>query len=173
MNVAIIIGVSDYGAADRNLPACTNDISVMSTLLAKTEKYDQTLQIDGDAKSASVKDRISAFVAGLQGETIDEVFFYFSGHGEYFQDHFYYLLSDYDPKRRNQTALDNSELDSWLRSLNAEMTIKAVDACHSGVQYIKEPGAFRKYLQESQNGFKKCYFFFSSGTTLVQDSVLK
>lgn len=174
MNVAIVIGVSDYGGAGKDLPACKNDVSVINSLLTKTGKYEHVLEIARDTSSAKLKDKLTSFITPLQDKQIEEVFFYFSGHGEYYQDHFYYLLTDYDTKRRNQTTLDNTELDTWLRSLNAGMTVKVVDACHSGVQYIKEPGAFQKYLQQSQSGFNKCYFFFSSGTSQCsyQDAML-
>jgi hypothetical protein len=72
-------------------------------------------------------------------------------------------MSDYDSRRRNQTCIQNAELDGLIRTLKPALSVKIVDACHSGVSYIKSPEDFRNYLEKSaQEGFQKLYFMFSS-----------
>ena len=107
-------------------------------------------------------EKLSDFIANNQGEIFDEVFFYYSGHGDFRDNEFYYILSDFNRNSYRQTSLANSELDSFLKQLNPNLTIKVVDACHSGVTYIKDNDIFSKHLDESKQRFNHCYFMFSS-----------
>ena len=61
-------------------------------------------------------------------DSIEDFFFYFTGHGQCDEDEFYYLLSDFSFSELKQTSLENSELDNWIRNLNPKTTIKVVDA---------------------------------------------
>jgi hypothetical protein len=72
------------------------------------------------------------------------------------------MMSDFNRSKRKQTSLENSEVDNWLRSLNPILTIKIVDACHSGISYVKDDQILKKYFDESKGDFKYCYFMFSS-----------
>jgi hypothetical protein len=48
-------------------------------------------------------------------------------------------------------------------SLNPKLSIKIVDACHSGIAYIKDnKNLTNEYVEKSKSGFKNCYFMFSS-----------
>ncbi len=42
MNIAIIIGVSEYNKI-KHLPACLNDSNLIHSILTKTEKYKEIL----------------------------------------------------------------------------------------------------------------------------------
>jgi len=61
-----------------------------------------------------------------------------------------------------QTSLQNSEIDNWLRTLNPKLAVKVVDACHSGVGYVKDRQYLQTLLQKTTNRFEWCYFMFSS-----------
>jgi len=80
-------------------------------------------------------------------------------------DEFYFILSDFDAKKRNQTSLQNKEIDDLIRTLSPSIVIKVIDACQSGTLYVKEVGLVNKYFQESKKEFKKCYFMNSSLTS--------
>jgi len=163
MNIAFIISVSKYDDKQNDLPACAKDAELMYDLLRATNKYDDhILYLEKNTHSTFVKEQVVDFINQVKGHQVDEVFFYYTGHGEFTGNEFYYLLSDYEPARRKQTALDNSELDNWLRLLNPSLTVKVVDACQAGVQYIKDPNAFRKFLAETPTSFNNCYFLYSS-----------
>ena len=161
MNIAILLGVSEYQNAD-NLPACKEDLRIMGNLVNSAEKFDDVLYISGESNSAEVKEKITNYIKNLKGKKIDEIFFYYTGHGDFYKNEFYYLLSDFDEEKRKQTCLENSELDNWFRSLKPDIIVKVVDACNSGVMYVKEEGGFEKYLEKSKGEFNKCYFMFSS-----------
>lgn len=162
MNYAIIVSVSEYNDIANNLPGCKNDALAVNDLLKKTNKYDDILVIDSKINSSSVKERISQFITDKNGQQVDEVFFYFTGHGEFYQNEFYYILSDYDKNKRRQTSLQNSEIDSLIKSLNPNLVIKVIDACQSGVTYIKDiHNSIDKYFSDTKGTFKKCYFLNS------------
>ncbi len=165
MNIAIIIGVSNYSDTKNNLPGCRNDAEAIYRILQKTEKFNPILFLNECEPSAKTKELLIKFISEHKGKHIDEFFFYYSGHGEFANEQFYYLLSDFDSKKRNQTSLQNSEMDDLIRTLAPELIIKVIDACQSGASYIKESNVLSKYFDESKKAFKKCYFFNSSLNT--------
>ena len=161
MNLGIVIGVSRYDAVS-DLPGCLNDANAMHQLLQLSGKCDDILFIIDNTNSKSIKARLTAFVSKYEKGSIEEVIFYYTGHGLFESDEFFYILSDYDSTKKNQTSLNNSELDSLLRSLSAQLTIKIVDACQSGTRYVKDVDSFQKYLRNSEKSFNRCYFYYSS-----------
>ncbi len=174
MNLGIVIAVSDYNLLGSDLPGCAVDGKAISTILKTDNKFDEVLVITDNTSSGDVKSKLIEFISRNKKNEIDDVVFYFTGHGDFSGDEFYYLLSDYDNKRKKQTSLENTELDNLLRTLNPSNTVKIVDACHSGTAYIKDPDAFDTYLKSTQGEFKKCYFMFSSQSDQYsyQDSYL-
>lgn len=161
INIGIVIGVSDYQKANP-LPGCLADANSIKQLLELSNKCDDILFISENTDSRNVKSKVASFVKKYENEDIDEAIFYFSGHGLFDDNEFYYILSDYTESKTKQTSLENSELDNLLRSLSAKLTVKIVDACQAGTRYVKDPDVFRKYLQRTEEGFDKCYFFYSS-----------
>jgi len=174
MKIAILIGVDKYREGLSDLPACKADVKLMEQVIKATGQFTQILCISKDCIASNIKTKISEFVSELKGTAIDEIFFYFTGHGDFYEKQFYYVLSDFDTSKRKQTSLENTEVDNWLRSLQPKLTIKVVDACHSGISYIKSDTAINEHLEKSKTGFKDCYFMFSSNQEQVsyQDSDL-
>lgn len=162
MNLAIAITVSQYKPPLANLPACDCDAELIEALLDSTTDFDDKLILRDEDGSTKIKKALSEFISQHKGKEIDQVFFYYSGHGDFIGDELLYLLPDYDQKQRRQTSLENSELDSMLRGLKPNLTVKVIDACHSGVTYIKDAGAFQNYIKGTEEKFNKCYFMFSS-----------
>lgn len=162
MNIAILIGISDYSENIQNLPGSKNDVIQFDNLIRSTNKFDEILTISQETRSSKIKDKLTSFINGKKGNTIEEVFFYFSGHGDFANDEFYYILSDFSFDRRTQTSLQNSELDNLIKSLSPKLVTKVVDACHSGVNYIKDIKAIDTYIKSTSNQFNNCYFLYSS-----------
>ncbi|MGM3161461.1 caspase family protein [Dickeya undicola] len=161
MKLAVLIGVSDY-TSQQNLSASKNDVALIKSMIDLSGEYSNILYIDNDTNTRQVKNKLSEFIENNTGKEIDELLFYFSGHGFFNGSEFHYILSDFDSNKIKSTSLENSELDIMMKSLNPKLTIKIVDACNSGVSYIKDPGALSKHIDESKIGFSKCYFMFSS-----------
>jgi hypothetical protein len=164
INVAIVISVSYYSGELASLPGCVVDGSAMNDLVSATKRYSQVLSLTSSEGSAIIKDRVSSFIEGIRDEAVDELLFYFTGHGSYYEDEFYYALSDYRSSRRQTTSLTNSELDGLIRSVNPALFIKIVDACQSGVAYIKGRDDLESFIKGRNNGFNRLYFMFSSST---------
>ncbi len=134
----------------------------MQNLLRRGERFDEIIVIPS-TDSQSLKATIASTVQRFQHDDIDDLLFYFTGHGEFVEEDFNYLLRDFDESRSAQTSLSNSELDNMLKSLEPGVLIKVVDACYSGMPYIKDGSDFSEYINNSSKGlFPKCYFMFSS-----------
>jgi hypothetical protein len=162
MNIGIIIGVSEYSDTANNLPGCKIDAQHIHTILNKSNKYDELLVLDKKMTSAVLKEKLTDFIAKNRANDIDELFFYFTGHGQFHNEEFYYLLSDYHTTKRKQTTLQNEEVDILIKTLNPKLVIKVIDACQSGKNYIKEPNVMVKYFEKTGNKFNNCYFLNSS-----------
>lgn len=157
-NLAIIIGISEY-EKQNNLTACYNDSRLIYEIIKSSNKYSEILYITGKATNREVFDKIENLKKNFDGKNIGEIFLYFSGHGYTKNDEFYYITSNTDTKNINSTSLVNSQVDSVFRDLNPNLFVKIVDACHSGVPYIKGDETI---LMKDIKQYKKCFFMFSS-----------
>lgn len=70
-----------------------NDVIQFDSLIRNTKKFDEILIISQETASGKVKDKLTSFINDRKGNSIDEVLFYFSGHGDFANDEFYYILS--------------------------------------------------------------------------------
>ena len=165
MKLGLVLAISDYAHPLSALPGCATDAAVLRTVLSSQEDIQDILIVDDDTGSASVKNRLTQFVKKYQGTQIDQLILYYTGHGLFQGNEFFYLLSDYDSSRQRQTSLQNTELDGLLRSLSPRVTVKIIDACQSGIQYIKDQNSVDQYLKGTQDSFRSCYFLFSSRNT--------
>ncbi len=164
MKIAFLIGVSEY-TTQNPLPACENDAMGMANIIKDIANYDDVLVLTKqETVSENVNSKLIKFIEDYKKQSIDELFFYFSGHGLYNDNELFFILSDYQESRKRQTSLLNSELDLLFKSLNPKLIVKVIDACNAGIQYIKntENAAIKTILETSQNQFNSCYFMFSS-----------
>lgn len=165
MRIGILIGISDY-ANYNNLPGCDNDIKAISEVLNSSKEFDEVRVFSKNVESNIIKDELSKLFEEWKGQNVEELFFYFSGHGSFINNEFYYILSDFDEHQKRQTSLQNSEIDSMIKSIKPKMVTKVIDACQSGVSYIKgNTNIVEKYYHKTADSFDKCYFLHSSMTT--------
>lgn len=163
MKVGIVIAVADYAESGLpDLPGCQTDGEAIDILLRENPRFDDLLLLNSSTSSVSVKRRLTDYIKQHSDGSVDEVFFYFSGHGQFDGSEFHYLLSDFDEAKKSQTSLQNSELDKLLRGLRAPLVVKVVDACQSGVPYIKDVDGLSGFLEGTQDSFENCYFMYSS-----------
>ena len=113
MKIAILVGVSKYKDKDvTDLPACNNDVKLMHGILTETGKYDQIYEILSSeyVDSYDTKHKLRNIIIENEGKKIEEVLFYFSGHGHYVDNEFYHIffrlqttgiISNYNNKYRN------------------------------------------------------------------------
>ncbi|NQZ10551.1 MAG: caspase family protein [Algicola sp.] len=163
--IALLIGIHHYDN-ESNLPPCQKDIALISEIISTSEKYDDWIALDQSPTSSEAKDKIAGFIRKYQEQDIDEVLFYYTGHGTRKNDDFLYLFSDFDKTKVEQTSLRNSEFDSMLKSLNPKLAVKIVDACQAGTEYIKSNQDLKMIFEKSStDSFDKTYFLFSSSNT--------
>ncbi len=160
-NIAIVIGISEYTNA-LSLSGCKVDADSIKSLLEATSKYDEILQLEGKVNADEIDQQLPEFIRKYKSETIGEVFFYYSGHGCVLNDAFAYVASDYKLSNPNSTTISNDNVDKLLKSLNANLVVKIIDACYSGTQYVKDIDMMPKYINQYKDEFTNCYFMFSS-----------
>jgi len=136
-NIAILVGNTTYQHLTQ-LDCCRNDVLAVKALIEATQKFDVVEPVI-DADSSTLKDRIRAVLDSH--DTVNELFFYFTGHGSYRNSEFYFCATDFDPKRPNGTGLSLDEFYTFVRSKSPELSVLVVDACNSGVPLIKAESA--------------------------------
>lgn len=156
-------GIAQYKYLSK-LDACRNDANTLKKFLDATNVFDDICFLGPDTTGGQAKKIISEFVQKHKEDKIDELFFYFSGHGDRTEEDFFYAMSDYKADKKETGGLRNSELDSLIRNFSPELTIKIVDACYAGSSYIKTDDDIRPVIQKSakESELKKLYFFYSS-----------
>lgn len=159
-NYAMVLGVDKYKNA-QELPSCENDANLMEGFLKATGKY-EVLRIPNDASKHEVQELISSFVPADETE-VGEVLFYFSGHGSQDEKDMHYVLRDTDTEKISSTSFNNDELDNIIRKCSPKLYVKIIDACQSGVLYIKGPGdTIGEPERLATKGFGNCIFIYSS-----------
>lgn len=146
-NIAIVIGNTDYQTLSR-LQCCGEDVLAMKELLEATGRF-ENIELILNSDSSQLKERLRAVVDGH--ESIGEIFFYFTGHGFQREAEFFFCATDFNAKRPNETGLSISELHVLLRTPEADLVVKVIDACNSGALLIKSDGSF---LPVNKQGFK-------------------
>ncbi|MBO9509784.1 caspase domain-containing protein [Thalassospira xianhensis] len=132
-NIAILAGNSEYKHLNP-LACCLNDVEKIYQILNLSEKYQKIHKIKNKT-SSETKDKIREIIE--ESGKIDEILFYFTGHGYFNQDDFYYCPSDFEIKRPNETGISNDELHILIKPAKPELIVKIIDACNSGNQLIK------------------------------------
>lgn len=94
INLGIVISVAAYSGELKRLPGCLQDGAAIASVLQHTQRFHDLLVIDNLARedvtiSKEVKSKIVEFIGSYKGKEIGEVFFYFSGHGDYNNGEFF------------------------------------------------------------------------------------
>lgn len=165
MNLAIIIGVSKYKFDTYgDLPACKNDAELFKDVLSDVKEFDDILYLNENQEYYQINKAITNFVNSHKDKEVNELVFYFSGHGERIDSEFYYLCHDFIKEKKGTTGISNGYLDGVIRNLSPKLYVKFVDACYSGTQYIKSETDYKRDFKSSaeSNHLNNIYFFFSS-----------
>ncbi len=144
--IAIVITVSEYDKLSA-LPGCRNDGVAMQRLLEATGEYDAVYKNETFG-SGDIKDLLRGIHTANANSNIDEIFFYFSGHGTVLDADFFYCAKDFDENSPSSTGVQNGEIDTIFRDLAPKTFVKVIDACHSGFKLIKEGISLEKALQQ-------------------------
>lgn len=159
-NVAILVGNTEYQSLN-NLLCCHNDSIAMRELLDATKKFSK-IELIENYEADALKSQLRTIVETIS--PIEELFFYFSGHGCLHKNEFYCCATRFNQERPNETGISNNELHTILKLADPELVVKVIDACSSGTLLIKSDGEsvfnrehqFKNFIQmssclESQN----------------------
>lgn len=148
MNLAILIAISRYDHV-HDLPGCRQDAVNMKQLLQACGKYECILEVTQGTQARQIWETLSQFVRKHLAQDIHEVMLYFSGHG-YYRGDARFCGSDFQASQSQTTSIGNVEIDLLLRSLKPRVLVKIIDACQSGMPYIKgEKDSFKQALAHS------------------------
>ena len=145
-NVAILVGNTEYQSLGK-LSCCHDDLMAMKELLDATKRFSK-IELIENFEADALKSQLRTIV-GINSP-IEELFFYFSGHGCLHEDEFYYCATNFNQERPNDTGISNSELHTLLRLADSELVIKVIDACNSGTLLVKSDGEFTPLQKQHQ-----------------------
>lgn len=174
IKIAIIIGNSNYDDSPQ-LTACDNDLFYINQILTLSKEFNEILEIKNQ-NSGTASEQIVGFINKYKDKTIEQVLFYFTGHGYRNPDDFYFCLKNTSTTNIRTTSLSNTDIDNYLKSLKPKVAIKIIDACYSGEQYIKETNDdnFLKLAQSKlENTFNEIYFMYSSKSNETSEATEK
>lgn len=146
-NVAILVGNAEYINLN-NLDCCHDDVVAIEQLLKATEKYAQ-IEVVENFDADQIKAKIREVVD--KNLTLEELFFYFTGHGFQHETEFFLCATNFESRRPNETGLSTSELHALLRLANANLVVKVIDACNSGTLLVKDADQLVSFQKD---GFK-------------------
>ncbi|MCL1478042.1 MAG: caspase family protein [Marinobacter sp.] len=112
-------------------------LNYSKNVITDIKVIDDAVYLNKSPRAYEAKKQISDFVEKHKNTDIEELIFYFSGHGSRSEEDFFYVMSDFKESKKESTGLRNTELDGLIRTLKPKLTVKIIDACFSGTQYIK------------------------------------
>ncbi|MFF1451126.1 AAA domain-containing protein [Streptomyces sp. NPDC058274] len=144
-NHALLVGTAAY--QDGNFPALPSvraDVHYLSQVLQMPAvgRYEECLRVE-DSSKAAIKQAVERFLGDREPDEL--VVLYLSGHGAYDREggQLYYVTTDTDADRLQQTALEASYLTDQLERCAARRKVLLLDCCFSGsaVQGFRTKGA--------------------------------
>lgn len=130
---ALIIGVNKYTGSWTPLQNAVSDAKAIETLLKTKYKFDnfQTLY-DAQATREGIITQLEWLTANAKEQ--DNVFIYYSGHGEYKQDlnKGFWVPVDATTNTSTSKYISNSDLQNLLGGIKSKHTLLVADACFSG-----------------------------------------
>ncbi|WP_327185523.1 caspase, EACC1-associated type [Streptomyces sp. NBC_01334] len=144
-NHALLVGTAAY--EDVNFPALPSvraDVHYLSQVLEMPAvgRYEKCVRVE-DSSKAAIKQAVEKFLRDREPDEL--VVLYISGHGAYDREdgQLYYVTTDTEADRLQQTALEASYVTDQLEKCAARRKVLLLDCCFSGsaVQGFRSKGA--------------------------------
>ncbi len=130
---ALIVGVDSYKGGWPPLKNAVNDAKGIEVLLKQKYKFDvfKTLYNQTATRTAIIQ-QLEWLVANVHAN--DNVFIYYSGHGEYNKalNKGYWVPVDANSTTSTSSYISNSDLQTFLSGIKSKHTLLVSDACFSG-----------------------------------------
>lgn len=120
----------------QELHSCENDANLMEGFLKATGEY-KVLRIPNNTTKPQAQEAMTSFLP-TDGTEVSEVLFYFSDYDKQDGSGMRYILYGTDVNKINSTSPNNTEPDDIIRKCSTKLYAKIVDACQSGVAYMKD-----------------------------------
>lgn len=145
MNVAILIASENYADPDEKLTSPGKDVQLLEKRLREYCKYDTyiPLLIEDGKPHAGAEQQIKDIFSGLASEIIENILFYFSGHGCFNGHDSLLFLNDVEP-------LSITKIAGWIINLSPQNTCIIIDACEAGDDIIIE---YNGFIDDDSQGF--------------------
>ncbi|MBI2968588.1 MAG: caspase family protein [Bacteroidetes bacterium] len=151
----LIIGINNYKGIWLPLKNAVNDAKGVEKLLRENYRFDQVRTLyDEKATRQNIMKEFEYLVLNA-GEN-DNVFIYYSGHGEYKQDlnrGYWVPVDATDPSTFN--LIPNSDIQTFLGGIKSKHTLLATDACFSGD--IFRGNTYSVPFEKSDKYYRKVY----------------
>jgi hypothetical protein len=129
---ALIIGIDKYKGAWTPLVNAVNDSKAIEATLKQSYKFDKfkTLQNEQATREAIIRE-LEWLVENAKES--DNVFIYYSGHGEYKKElsKGYWVPVDAETQSTSK-YISNSDIQTYINGIKAKHTLLVSDACFSG-----------------------------------------
>jgi WD40 repeat protein len=152
---ALIIGVDKYKGAWASLQNAVNDAKAVENLLKTKYKFDhfRTLYNEQATRESIIKE-LEWLVANVKEK--DNVFIYYSGHGEYKQELNKGFWVPVDAETASTSKyISNSDIQTYLGGIKSKHTLLVSDACFSGD--IFRGNTVSVPFEESEKYFKEVH----------------
>ena len=129
---ALIVGVDKYSNPWTPLKNAVKDAKAVEAILKQKYKFDKFITLyDEQASRQEIIDKFEWLLANAKDK--DNVFIYYSGHGEYKEalNKGYWVPVD---SKTNSTSnyISNSDIQTFLAGIKSKHTLLVSDACFSG-----------------------------------------
>lgn len=130
---ALIIGIDKYSGDWAKLSNAVHDAKAVEALLKEKYKFDNFRSLyDQEATREKIIQEIEWLVSNVREE--DNVFIYYSGHGDYKQElnKGYWVPVDATSLSSTAKYISNSDIQTFLGGIKSKHTLLISDACFSG-----------------------------------------
>jgi hypothetical protein len=150
---ALMVGISDYSGFAGNLPYTADDARNLAQTMTQQGVLAQGSEILTDSQATRAAVRAAFQRVSSQAGPNDLFLFFFSGHGSQSEES---GLSP-EPDRRDETIvlrdgeITDDEVAQWFASVNARVSIIALDSCFSGGfarDVVNRPGVMGLFSSE-------------------------
>ena len=129
---ALLIGIDKYQGEWSPLENAVNDAKAIETLLQSKYRFDQySVLYDSKATRTAIIKQLEWLVETVQEN--DNVFIYYSGHGEFKGKLNKGYWVPYDAKSKSISEyISNNDIQAFLQGIKSKHTLLVSDACFSG-----------------------------------------
>jgi hypothetical protein len=153
--IAILIGIDDYERCGP-LSFCVQDVEALGDILLDSRRggyepdYVKTLTDREEQKPHRTNIRQTVQNVAAMAKPVDEILFYFSGHGLTHEKRAYIIPYEGSSDDPNESCVALDWIQSQLEQSKASVKVLILDACHSGLEMGKPAsGAMSKEFDEA------------------------